>query len=303
MKTHTTLHPKKGFTLIELMIAMAIAIIIIMFLISITYFAMDAWGNSRSELRAARQARAMVETMAADLEAFVSRSGNDYEWLTATQSAQAAGDQWKSSNQVDLVFFTAPMDRYNGYIQTSKDKGGDVACVGYQLNYRDPINTVGEFKTFVFNRMIVDPDQAFLKLLAKPNLLGAFSSYMADIQEPNHFVCENIHQFTMTFHVEVSVPNGAATVIEPRQVTLSSSGSNAKSFKVKGNQIEIDQDDDLVAAGRIKSVEISVTVLSDAAIDLLRARFKSQSPSADDKLQILKKYGYQYAKRIEIPFR
>jgi prepilin-type N-terminal cleavage/methylation domain-containing protein len=303
MKTHTTLHPKKGFTLIELMIAMAIAIIIIMFLISITYFAMDAWGNSRSELRAARQARAMVETMAADLEAFVSRSGNDYEWLTATQSEQAAGDQWKSSNQVDLVFFTAPMDRYNGYIQTPKDKGGDVACVGYQLNYRDPIDTVGEFKTFVFNRMIVDPDQAFLKLLAKPNLLDAFSPYMAYIQEPNHFVCENIHQFTMTFHVEVSVPNGAATVIEPRQVTLSSSGSNAKSFKVKGNQIEIDQDDDLVAAGRIKSVEISVTVLSDAAIDLLRARFKSLSPSADDKAQILKKYGYQYAKRIEIPFR
>ena len=69
-------HPfKRGFTLMELMVAMAITTIIVTVLVSITFIAMDTWNRSRAELRAARQAKAMVDIMVRDFEAMVTRRG------------------------------------------------------------------------------------------------------------------------------------------------------------------------------------------------------------------------------------
>ncbi|MEI8038730.1 MAG: type II secretion system protein, partial [Verrucomicrobiota bacterium] len=56
----------RGFTLIELLVAMVITTIIVSVLVSITSLAMDTWNRSRSELRAARQAKTMVDSMAND---------------------------------------------------------------------------------------------------------------------------------------------------------------------------------------------------------------------------------------------
>ena len=72
-----------GFTLLELMVAMSITALIVTVLVSITSIALDAWQRSRSEVRAARQAKAALETMAKDFESLLTRSGNSYEWLSA----------------------------------------------------------------------------------------------------------------------------------------------------------------------------------------------------------------------------
>ena len=83
MKTPRISSFKRGFTLMELMVAMAITTIIVTVLVSITSIAIDTWNRSRSELRAARQAKAMVDTMARDFESLVTRRGNENEWLSA----------------------------------------------------------------------------------------------------------------------------------------------------------------------------------------------------------------------------
>ncbi|MDP4722403.1 MAG: type II secretion system GspH family protein, partial [Akkermansiaceae bacterium] len=74
---------RRGFTLIELLVAMAITTLIVTVLVSITSLALDTWNRSRSEIRASRQAKAMVDSMASDFESMVSRRGNNFEWLFA----------------------------------------------------------------------------------------------------------------------------------------------------------------------------------------------------------------------------
>lgn len=105
---------RRGFTLMELMVAMAITVIIVTVLVSITSIAVDTWNRSRAELRAARQAKAMVESMAADFEAMVTRRGNLNEWFTATSAKTLPGDKLLSTNAAELVFFSGSTDRYNG---------------------------------------------------------------------------------------------------------------------------------------------------------------------------------------------
>ena len=212
MKTFRS-HPlRHGFTLVELLIAMAITTIIASVLISVTAVAIDSWNRSRAELRAARQAKYMVDSIAKDFESLVTRRGNKFEWLSAKTAAPLPGsDRQKSSNASKLIFFTAATDRYEGKINTTDDKGGDVSCVAYDLQYKDPIDGGnGNFSTFTLNRLLVNPDQAFENLLGKAELESAFQSYSSQMSDLKNFVCENIYQYSVTFHIEVTKDPGTA---------------------------------------------------------------------------------------------
>lgn len=304
-----------GFTLIELMVAMAITTIIVTILVSVTSIALDAWNRSRSELRAARQAKAMVDAMARDLESLVTRRGNAFEWLYAKASSSMPGERLKSSNASDLIFFTAATDRYNGKINTNEDKGGDVSCVGYRLDYKDPIDTAGggNYKTFVLNRLLVNPDETFTNLLGRDNLATAFSNYSTRLNSEENFVCENVFQFSVTFHVEVSKNVGSATqprmqvFVVPISLGSTNSGQTVDEFRIRGTGIfspglgaanigstSISADE--IKGGRIAAVELSLTVLTDVGIDQQRNRVFSGSEG-----DFLKKHSYQYTKRIDVP--
>jgi prepilin-type N-terminal cleavage/methylation domain-containing protein len=303
MKTPRNHSLKRGFTLMELMVAMAITTIIVTVLVSITSIALDTWNRSRAELRAARQAKSMVDTMARDFEALVTRRSNLNEWLSATSpETQPGSGTLTSSNSSDLIFFSGSTDRYNGEIGTTTDKGGDVSCIGYSLDYRDPIQQAGNFDTFVLNRVLVNPDDTFKDLLGKTDLSVAFATYKDRLKESANFVCENIYQFTVTFHVEVTIPNTAANTVEvvtkPFTVGQTTGGQVVKSFRIKGTGIETPPTTaDEVKAGRIKAVEISLTVISDNGIDQLRTRRFTPQQQAD----FLLKNSYHYTKLVQLP--
>lgn len=299
MKTQRTHPSKNGFTLIELLVAMAITTIIVTVLVSITSIAIDTWNRSRSELRAARQAKAMVDSMARDFEALVVRRGNENEWLSAASAPPVL-----STNAATLVFFTAATDRYNGEIGiTGVDKGGDVSCVGYKLERKDPIpgGTAGDFETFVLNRHLVNPDETFKTLLGKPEIGTLFTStFAADLESEANFVCENVFQFTVTFHVEVTpAATGTGTGTNPQPtnelVSISSSGGSTK-FSIKGTGIVTVPPIEELKSGRITSVGISLTVLSDSGIDLLR-----KTPSKANDAAWLAKNSFEYSKLIQLP--
>jgi prepilin-type N-terminal cleavage/methylation domain-containing protein len=296
MKTHRASLFKRGFTLMELLVAMAITTIIVTVLVSITSIAIDTWNRSRSELRASRQAKAMVDTMAKDLEALVTRRGNDGEWLSAISAAPGGG----STNAAKLVFFSAATDRYNGAIGSATDQGGDVSCVGYQLDWKDPIEggTASAFQTFVLNRYLVDPKPTFDTLLGKPEIGDLFSNtYGSELSKEENFVCENVFQFTVSFHVEVTptTTTGTTNPPETKLVAIGPSGS-AQKFSIKGTGIETMPPNAALKNGRVTAVEISLTVLSDSGIDLLR---KNSSKAGDAAW--LAKNSYQYSKLIQLP--
>lgn len=313
-KTPVKAPRNRGFTLIELMVAMGIVTIIVTILISVTAIALDAWNRSRSELRAARQAKAMVEAMARDFESLVSRRGNTSEWLFAKTNQSDVGNRLVSSNAAELIFFTTVTDRYDGQVNTVNDLGGDVSCVAYELAYKDPINNSSKeiYKTFVLNRLLVNPDETFQNLLGTANLETSFGQYRAQLAQTENFVCENVYQFSTTFHVEVSKNVGSAqqpryqSVIVPVSLGSTNSGVSVSELSLKGSGIDaavtgqtigsttISADE--IRGGRIAAVEISLTVLTDAGIAQQRTRSFTGNEGA-----FLQKNSFQYSKRIEIP--
>jgi prepilin-type N-terminal cleavage/methylation domain-containing protein len=306
MKTQITSAKKRGFTLMELMVAMAITTIIVTVLVSITSIALDTWNRSRAELRASRQAKSMVDSMARDFEALVTRRGNTNEWLSAISAQTPPGDRLVSTSASKLIFFTAATDRYNGEVgNVTNNKGGDVSCVAYELEYKDPIDgNSGKFDTFILNRKLVNPNEAFEKLLGKDNLETAFATVSGNLNDPTNFVCENIFQFTVTFQVQVAQTVGGTTTLVNVPVTVGKSSSEkiAKEFRITGAGVLAEISGSAVTpeqlkAGRVTAVEISLTVISDFGVDQLRTR----TFSGTQQSEFLAKNSYQYTKMVQLP--
>jgi len=341
----------RGFTLIELLVAMVITTLIVTILVSVTAMALDTWNRSRSEIRAARQGKAMIDSMARDFESLVVRKGNDFEWLYAAYSINGSSNDGpggnESPNAADLVFFSAATDRYNGNIGdpgdptatppvASKDKGGDVSTVAYQLVYQDPIDPDQNYtdmsdkekeklQTFVLYRKIISPDVTFTDTLGKTFtadtstvLLDSAKSAALDdpnpddgitpapeIDNPSNFICENVYQFTTTFHVDVTTANGK-TVSVP--VPLGNGTDSTRIFKVGGSGMYLENsikipiipgdsiDIAMIKAGRLTAVEISLTVLTDFGLKQMQQR--GNIPDIDE---FIAEHSYQYSKVIPVP--
>jgi prepilin-type N-terminal cleavage/methylation domain-containing protein len=302
---------RRGFTLIELLVAMAITTVIVAVLVSITGVAVDTWQRGRAEIRASRQAKSMLDTMSKDFESLVSRRGNNFEWLYSKVESQLPGPNAnRSSNAAELVFFTAATDRYLGEIGSSKDLGGDVSCVSYQLKWQDAVKGKEDDKsaTFVLYRLLVNPDETFKDLLGKEDLKQAFQGKASNVSKVENFVCENVYQFTLTYQVEVTQAGsgaGATTKTFPVRVILGDTGAG-KELKLRGNGIETDASpgslspsvsQEELKAGRLIGVEIGITVLSDAAV------IRLNNSNLDQKVRekILAQESFQYSRTVELP--
>ncbi len=309
MNIQRTFALKRGFTLIELMVAMAITSIIITVLVSITSIALDTWNRSRSELRASRQAKAMIDTMSRDFESLVVRKGGTSEWLSAVVSSTLPGGKLKSTNACTLIFFTASTDRYDGKIgDPIADKGGDVSCVAYNLDYNDPVVDKGPFPTFILKRLLLNPDVTFgtsptTGYLGKDDLAAAFVG-TASFLKPENFVCENIYQFTVTFHLQVSkVAGGTTTTTDVPVIVGSGTGRSTSDFKIQGTGNVISSpitgySAAELKAGRLTAVEISTTVLSDFGLEQSKNRSFADNNA---KAKFLATNSYQYSKLVNLP--
>lgn len=319
MKTQRISPKKQGFTLVELLVAMFITTIIVSVLVGVTSIALDTWNRSRSELRAARQAKGLIDTMARDFESLVTRKGNTNEWLsvTADDNLGAIGDRLKSTNAAKVIFFTAATDRYDGNIGTNTDNGGDVSCVGYKLEYRNPVDGGGvggggDYKTFVLNRLLVNPDDTFQDLLGETEtdpqkaiatLDDVFGdTYEDKISDEQNFVCENVYQFSLTFFVQTSELVNGITEITNHRVTVGGENNTNDSFRILGTGIETNPPQGMTAAqfaaGRVTAVQISATVLSDFGVEQAKMR---SFPSATARAKFFSQNSFEYSKVVQLP--
>ena len=312
---------QRGFTLIELMVAMAIAVIIMGMLIGITNVAMGAWQRSRAEVRASRQAKALLDLMAKDLECLVVRSGNVNEWLYAkTETVMPGPATDRSTNAAEFIFISAASDRYKGGAGTAADLGGDVCTVSYKLAYQDPLEGADNPEsTFVFYRQLMDPKPTFDSMLGKPDIKVAFDATAGknkfetrltagvnNATSKYDFVCENVYQYSITLRVDVTATVGAVTTVKPVRVTLGNDAS-ANVFRLYGDKIDTDGtvgggamtvSNAELKTGKVTAVEISLTVLSDFGINQLKSR-RFSSPA--DKAKFLAQHSYEFSKTVDVP--
>lgn len=312
MKLRKSNRRNHGFTLLELMVAMGITAVIVTVLVTVTGIATDTWTRSRSEIRASRQAKTMLDLLAKDFESFVSRRGNDSEWLYAAIDSSAdlpnvVRNQGGSTEAPELIFFSAVTDRYLGQLGTETDKGGDVSCVAYASRFQDPVDPRGTAKTssFVLYRLLVNPDETFKNLLGEEDLKTAFNSYSNELTDRENFVCENVIQFTLTFLVEVTRSGGAgsASTVETARVTLGSGNSSAK-FRLSGTGIDsnITPDGvsaDQIKAGRLAGVEISISVVSDAGLSRMNAGSVGGNQGLSEKDYA--RQVYHFSRVVDVP--
>jgi len=297
----------KGFTLIELLVSMIITTIIVLVLVTVTVTSLDIWNRNRSEVRASLQAKAMVDSMAADFESMVVRRGNDYQWLFAEFAPPPDGpNSNQSPSALNLIFFSAATDRYDGKVgDPVADLGGDISSVGYQLVYKDPISelTADKYKTFVLYRKLVNPDDTFKDLLGQADLKAAFAPYAQGGAEPldavENFICENVYQFTVKFHIDVTVTDaGGVTTTKHVSVSLNAS----EEFIVTGNGLTSPAVSTLspaeLATGRLTAVEVSLSVITDGALRQLRGRNFTDEEKLSD---FIAENSYQYSKLIPVP--
>lgn len=290
---------KKGFTLVELLVALAVTAVIVAMLVTITATALDGYSTSRNQVKASREAKAAFDQMARDLESLVVRSGNDFEWLWISSEQSAPGPAGNPSpNASRAVFFTAATDRYDGALNTEQDRGGDVSTVAYRLLFRDPIADTEdeEFASFILYRQLINPDETFENLLGQTDLESAYRSYEANESDPGNFVCENIYEFSLSFVIEYTEDNVTRT---ERILVVNSGGSgSAEDFRLRGNGIVADNDSDTpYANGRIVAADLSLTVINDNALEQLRAGSLPETA----KNRILEGNSYYFAKTILLP--
>lgn len=301
MKIYCLGKSHKGFTLAELLVAMAITVVLVSLTVAITGTAIDTWRGARNEIRASRQAKIMLDALGSDLESFVVKGGNTNEWLYAKSDIEEIGPEGKPSpNSALFVFLTAASDRYGGNVgNETDDKGGDVSTVGYQLKFEDPIfaDQDERYSKFVLYRNLINPDQTFQGVLGNDTLEEAYSGYAGASSDSKNFMCENIYEFSVVFVVEYLNQSEEKELIRVPVISTSSINGVEK-FVITGNGIKADSLEPQYAGGSVVSVDLGITVLSDTGMRQLPNRsFKNN----EAKAKFLSRNSYNYTKSVLLP--
>lgn len=305
----------KGFTLPELLVAMSITLILVLLTLSITGTAMDSWRAARKEIRAAGQAKLMLNALGRDLESMVSRMGtNRDEWLVATTNPANLGPaSAPSPNASRLTFYTRASDRYDGNAGSRErlggdnggdrnaDLGGDISAVSYELDFVEPVwgSQNQTFATFVLYRNLMSPLQTYEQVLGQPNLQQTFDAQSGS-NDLGDLVCENVFEFTATFVINFRGVDGQIrTRRMPVMSTQQGGAEIRRAFAVTGAGLAPDmRPGSEVASGRIASVELSITVLSDEGIAILkRTPFRSDA----ERNRFMEIHSYRYTRSVVIP--
>lgn len=293
---------KKGFTLAELLVAMAITVVLVSLTVVITGSALDAWRGARNEIRAARQAKIMLDALGRDLESLVIRGNNNYEWLNVKSESRDIGPDGRlSPNSAKLVFLTGATDRYDGNVgQAGDDKGGDISTVGYSLEFLDPIfaDKNEKYSTFVLYRNLIDPDQTFQGLLANEDLEKAYNTASGGATTGANFMCENIFEISVVFSVKYVDSNDEAKFVRVPVMGTSGGANAVGEFSISGSTIKVDGQEPQYSKGRVIGVDLNITVLSDTGMRLIR-RVPFDTPDA--KAKFLSENSYSYSKTIVLP--
>ena len=168
---------RRGFTLLEVMVATSIMVIIVLAVVTIASDTFKAYDRAVSELSTQSEARGVLDALENDLQTAILRPDGRC-WmeviLPGSPGAPAKAPQpignMKGLDQPILMFFASPPDRprWNPAALTPRQSlKGDVCAISYRLGQRSPFDMPGEPIQQVYGvyRTIVDPEGTFTEAL------------------------------------------------------------------------------------------------------------------------------------------
>lgn len=316
---------RRGFTLIELMTAMAITGMLVVVIMQLTNQSIDLWRAVSEDVSTSTRSRAALQTLSRDFESFQMRGyDNKYQWLfaKADESMDNVPKGLKIPRSAQCVFFACAPDRnpsvssstslrknYREARAHNRETQGDVNAIGYRLMFRDQIlnlpgadgNEKGVYPLFSLYRQVVPPRSTFEQLLGKENLESAYVRFEED--DEKNFLCENILEFNITFSIRYASSQADAEEgrVEYDVVTVPIVASNRRTNKVAVYGDRIEAGGNTYENARIDSAMISISVLTEEGVAMVEQIRQGRRRAPKKIADFFAKYTRSYSRLVSVP--
>ena len=315
----------RGFTLIELMTAMAITGMLVVVIMQLTNQSVDLWRAVSEDVSTSSRSRAALQTLSRDFESFQMRGyDNKYQWMfaKADDNMDNVPKGLKIPKSAQCVFFACAPDRnpsvssdtslrqnYREARAHNRDTQGDVNAIGYRLMFRDQIlnvpgsdgNEGGIYPLFSLYRQVVQPRPTFEQLLGKESLEASYSRFEQNDDE--HFLCENILEMNITFNIryvdgEADAEKGDVAY---KMVSVPVIASNRRTNRVEVYGDRIVAGSSTYQNARIDSAMISITVLTEEGVAMVEQIRQNRRKAPKKMADFFAKYTRSYARLVSLP--
>lgn len=316
---------RRGFTLIELMTAMAITGMLVVVIMQLTNQSIDLWRAVSEDVSTSTRSRAALQTLSRDFESFQMRGyDNKYQWLfaKADESMDNVPKGLKIPRSAQCVFFACAPDRnpsvssstslrknYREARAHNRETQGDVNAIGYRLMFRDQIlnmpgvdgNDKGVYPLFSLYRQVVPPRQTFEQLLGKENLESAYVRFEQD--DEKNFLCENILELNITFTIRYAASKADAEEgrVDYEVVSVPIVASHRRTNKVAVFGDRIEAGGTTYENARIESAMISITVLTEEGAAMVEQIRQGRRRAPKKIADFFAKYTRSYSRLVSVP--
>lgn len=288
---------KRGFTLIELMVATAIMTLLVLAVMGVTSHVLSTWSSASGRLGANAEARSALQYLGDDLETLVVRPKRQV-WLEVDYDNVDVGGKTTRFPNISLV--TATEHRLR-----SDTDYGNICAVNYQLAFRHPLVDGAELlpaPVAGLYRKVMSPSNTFSQVLTpqvpqgggEPVDLASLKSIVEDGDEVvsfANFLNSNIVDLTVEFFAENIGTSSATVPVLP----IPANTPFIYADKIYNPVTKQPLNNDF---GRLVYADIRMTVLSDEGSKLLAAAGAGLGGrSAED---IISQYGTVFSRRVPI---
>jgi len=224
----------RGFSLLELMVAMAVMAILLVLLLNMVDSGTRLWRANENRADSCREARAALGVMSRDLQNALAATNSQFLLNAAAfPNLTNIGNLVSNTNQGAALFFLAALP---AKAQDATSNKSDVCQVGYFMAFgksscasNSPVNTMNIY------RYILSSDPTFSRLTAPP----LFPSDLSTLDPQVELLARNVTRFTACAYTltnnSLADFSASATTPLPDLVEISVSAINQEAGKKLGN--------------------------------------------------------------------